>query len=102
AGTRAQSVPARDEAPQSFETAAELVARPQWNEMRVRTSAPAEPDEDGPFFVRGADTGLQAGDPVLVVAGASARLRRVAAVAADAVGERSEVSLVPIAGSAPR
>src|SRR6185295_4679662 len=40
AGTRAQSLPAKSEPPQSFETGADLLARPEWNALRPRTLVP--------------------------------------------------------------
>jgi hypothetical protein len=68
AGTRVASLPGPGEVPQSFETLAELEARPAWNALLASTSVPA-PLEDGATFVHlpGTVTDLQPGDTLLVV-----------------------------------
>jgi hypothetical protein len=68
AGTRVASLPGPGELPQSFETLAELEARPAWNELRASTSVPA-PLAEGVTFVHlpGTVTDLQPGDALLLV-----------------------------------
>jgi hypothetical protein len=68
AGTRVASLPGPGELPQSFETLAELEARPAWNALLASTSVPA-PLEEGATFVHlpGTVTDLQPGDALLVV-----------------------------------
>ncbi len=40
AGTQVQSVPAQGQTPQSFETSADILAKPDWNALPVQTGVP--------------------------------------------------------------
>jgi len=73
-GTRAQSLPVeKDELPQSFETGDELFARPRWNSLHPRRTAPQEIDaESRVFYFSGLATNLRRGDPLLLVTGTGA------------------------------
>ncbi|HYN19747.1 MAG TPA: putative baseplate assembly protein [Thermoanaerobaculia bacterium] len=100
AGTRALSLPVTEETTQPFETSEELIARPEWNEIRARTSQPQETIRaGGPFFVQGLETGLTPGSPLMVVPTVPADkntqpiLRRVVMVEPDADAERTKVTL---------
>lgn len=82
AGTRVQSLPGQDEAPQTFETTADIEARAEWNSLRPRRSAPQDIgisglDElfyaapgaagtPGALYLRGTSTNLRPGDALLV------------------------------------
>lgn len=67
-GTRVQSVPGPDEAPQSFETVEAIEARPEWNAMTVQTSMAWQPESgDTELYLAGVSTALQAGDVILIV-----------------------------------
>jgi predicted phage baseplate assembly protein len=67
-GTQAQSIPGQNELPQTFETATELVARPQWSAFRPRlTHTQTFHHETRVFYVAGIATQLDRGDPVLLV-----------------------------------
>lgn len=81
-GTRVQSLPGQDEAPQTFETMAEIEARAEWNSLRPRRTAPqdigvspgkglfhaASSPEDAPssLYLAGTQTNLRPGDVLLV------------------------------------
>lgn len=68
AGTRVQSVPVGDEFPQTYQTEAELVARPAWNALRARTTATYQPAAgDAAIYVAGTATALRVGDALLIV-----------------------------------
>jgi len=70
AGTAAQSIPVKEETPQTFETSAELVARPRWNAVRPRVSFPQTFDSNTrSFFLKGTGISIKPGDPVLLVTG---------------------------------
>jgi hypothetical protein len=107
AGTRALSLPVTEETPQAFETSQELIARPRWNEIRLRMSQPQTVTETGPFYLQGLETGLAPGRPLLVVPSVSGPstqplLRRVATVEPDADAERTRVTLGPVPAPPPR
>jgi predicted phage baseplate assembly protein len=75
AGLLAQSVPGTGELPQTFETAAQIVARPSWNTLQVRSSGPV-PAPHGLAAVtslsfEGVTTGLAANDVILLSDGSA-------------------------------
>jgi hypothetical protein len=70
AGTQVQSVPAGGDKPQTFETAQGFQARVAWNALRPHLSRPqtfASGIEVTTICVKGANLGLKAGDPLLLV-----------------------------------
>jgi predicted phage baseplate assembly protein len=67
-GSRSQSVPAQGEQPRVFETTAALVARPEWNALPGRTTAPDPPAwGDTRLTLAGTATNLTPGDRILLV-----------------------------------
>jgi hypothetical protein len=70
-GARVQSVPGPDESAQTFETVAPIVARVEWNEMRVQTRVHELPYAgQQEIWLQGTATLLQPGDPLLLVGAA--------------------------------
>ncbi len=68
AGLRAQSVPAQDEQAQVFETLDTIQARAAWNALAVVSEESLAPAfGTTTLYVRGANTGLQTGDALLVI-----------------------------------
>ena len=68
AGTRAQSLPGPGQLPQTFETAAVLDARPEWNALTARRSVPRRVGPGATeAFLAGAVADLAPGDTVVVV-----------------------------------
>ena len=68
AGTQAQSVPAQGQTPQTFETAAPILAKPDWNALAVLTGAPWVPQTgDVGVYLAGTTTQLNPGDLILIV-----------------------------------
>ena len=104
AGTRALSLPEKDEPPQPFETAVDILARPEWNKLRPRTSEQQVLTLNDPVFLRSTDVGLALGDPLLVLidAPAASALRRVVAVEVDAANERTRITHLPLAPPPPQ
>ena len=101
-GTRAQSLPVKEETPQSFETAAELLARPSWSLLRPRLTFDQTFDESTRLFhIKGVATALKVGDPMLLAKGdgdaQSHQFLRVTAVNEQSLLNRTEVRL----GSGP-
>ncbi|MEU1973408.1 putative baseplate assembly protein [Microbacterium sp. NPDC019599] len=67
AGTRVQTIPGPGELPQSFETAAPIVAYPAWNRPEIRMVRPRDPEDPLDVMVlAGVETGLRPGDPILL------------------------------------
>src|SRR5580698_2994851 len=63
AGTQVQSVPAQGQTPQSFQTFADILAKPDWNALPVQTGIPWEPKtNDTSAYLAGTSTQLNPGD----------------------------------------
>jgi Baseplate J-like protein len=68
AGSQVQSVPAQGQKPQTFETSADIPAKPDWNALPVRTGTPWMPQiGDIGVYLQGIATQLQPGDLILIV-----------------------------------
>jgi hypothetical protein len=68
AGTQVQSIPGPNEAPQVFETLAPLLGRQEWNELRPQfQKIPVPLVGMNELRLKGADTGLNNGDALLIV-----------------------------------
>ncbi len=67
-GTQVQSVADQGGSPQSFETSNDVLAKADWNAMRVLTGGPWQPARgDASVYLAGTATHLQPGDLILVV-----------------------------------
>ncbi len=67
-GTKAQSTPAQDEAPQAFETTEEIQALGAWNQLKPRQTEPAPPKLGWKtLYLKGTSTNLKPGDALLVI-----------------------------------
>ncbi|MFI1765829.1 putative baseplate assembly protein [Streptomyces sp. NPDC020800] len=107
-GARSHSVPASaDEPSLTFETARDLTARWDWNELAVRRRrpallTPADLDHRSELFVEGTANSLQTGDQLLFVfgekAGGERRLLPVAGVRTD---REEEITALTLPKSAP-
>jgi hypothetical protein len=106
-GTRAQSLPGKDELPQTFETTSTVEARPAWNALRPREEEPQlliSPIDR--VELAGTGLGLAAGDALLAVHGSQRQAFRVTAAgelrpAPPAAGPgRTVVDLEPLDPSA--
>ncbi|MET1080528.1 MAG: putative baseplate assembly protein [Pseudomonas sp.] len=68
AGARCQSVPGQDQQAQVFETLQALQARADWNALQVVQEEPLLPQRGATvLYLKGQNTGLNAGDALLVV-----------------------------------
>jgi predicted phage baseplate assembly protein len=69
-GLLTQSVPGTGELPQTFETTAQIVARPSWNTLNVRTTGPVQAPQGlsnvTSLSVQGVTTGIKANDAILL------------------------------------
>ena len=101
AGTQSQSVPPQGSSPQTFETAADIPAKVDWNALPVQTGIPWTPQaNDTSVYLQGVSTQLQTGDFILIVgderAGSSGDehwdLRVVTTVQPDSVNQRTYVA----------
>jgi hypothetical protein len=95
AGTRAQSIPAPGELPQSFETSEPFHARAVWNVIKPRLGKPhfIRHTTDTLFF-KGIDLDLNPNDPLLVIDSFGERhFRRILSAEVDAAADRTKVTL---------
>jgi predicted phage baseplate assembly protein len=68
AGTKVQSVPAQGQTPQTFETAADILAKPDWTALPVQTGLTWAPQTgDTSVYLAGTATQLQPGDLFLII-----------------------------------
>jgi Baseplate J-like protein len=67
AGTQAQSVPAQNQTPQSFETSADILAKPDWNALPVLSSYPWTPSGQKGLYLSGTSNQLNPGDSLLIL-----------------------------------
>ena len=67
AGTQAQSVPAQNQTPQSFETSADILAKPDWNALPVLSSYPWTPSSRNGLYLAGTSNQLNPGDSLLIL-----------------------------------
>ena len=95
AGLKVQSIPGPDEQPQTFETVEPIEARPRWNAIRPRQTAPqALAAGMSTLWLSGTDANLRPGDRLLIVAakaggGYEAGLRRVERADKDDLNKRT-------------
>src|SRR5579862_72406 len=100
-GTQVQSVPAPGQTPQSFQTSAAILGKPDWNALPVQTGVAWLPQTgDTSVYLQGTATQLQPGDAFLIVGDerlgdASSNhwdLRLVSTVQPDTVNQRTLVT----------
>jgi hypothetical protein len=113
AGLKVQSIPGPGEQPQTFETVEPIEARPRWNAIRPRQTAPqALAAGMDSLWLKGTDANLRPGDRLLIVAakanGYEAGLRRVQNVVKDDHCKRTRVNFealdygpAPVTATAP-
>lgn len=102
ANTKVQSVPGPDEKPQTFETMAELVARPEWNALRPRLTQPQPLDPHArTVWIEGIVTDVKAGGRLLFLTGTTGAItpvvKQVVAVAAEDAVNRTRLELADAA-----
>ncbi len=107
-GVKVQSVPGRDEKPQTFETVEKIEARAEWNAMRPKLTAPQTLGTGATdLWLDGTATDLKSGDAVLLVGpereGSVADehwdARRILSVKPDFDAKRTRVVFGPALGS---
>ncbi len=100
-GTQVQSVPAQGQKAQTFETYSDILAKPDWNALPVRTGSPWIPAYgDKALYLAGTSTQLQPGDLFLLVGDERANsassenwdIRVVATVTNDSKNNRTYVT----------
>lgn len=102
AGTQVASRPGPGEVPQTFETAADLEARPEWNAMGARTSQPhpVQPG-DTTLHLAGVAPGLRPGGWLLLASAAATDTTGWALRAVTATRPRPEHGVTQISWSEP-
>ncbi|MDQ0759465.1 putative baseplate assembly protein [Streptomyces canus] len=107
-GARSHSVPASaDEQSLTFETSADLTARWDWNELKVRrrrpsSVTPADLERRSELFVDGTANSLRTGDQLLFVFGEQAGGQRLLLpVAKTRVDRDEEITAISLPKSAP-
>ena len=95
AGLRVQSLPGPGEQPRSFETSADLSARPEWNAIRVRSTQEQPISTDmASVRLRGVALNIAAGDLLLIAEAADERAAaRVVSVSVDTASGTTRLDL---------
>src|SRR5438132_9440359 len=97
AGSRAQSLPAQGELPQSFETSAPLLARGAWNNLTPRLTQPQMITADATeIYLAGTNANLKPDDPILIFSSPGS-LRRIKTVETNFQNSRTKVTLQSLA-----
>jgi hypothetical protein len=93
AGARIQSIPASGQLPQTFETAAPFVARPEWSAMTVLRSRPQQsPDNTTQsILVQGIANQVKAGERLLLAGGSVVKM--AVAVTTDPASQTTRIDL---------
>ncbi|MBU6399280.1 MAG: putative baseplate assembly protein, partial [Verrucomicrobia bacterium] len=100
-GSQVQSVPTQGQKPQTFETASDVLAKPDWNALAVQSTRPWLPKAgDTGSWLTGVATQLQPGDLILIVGDERMQqatspnwdLRAVGSVTVDARNHRTFVT----------
>lgn len=98
AGTQVQSVPPQGQTPQSFQTSADILAKPDWSALPVLAGRPwpARPGATS-VYLAGTATQLQPGDAILIVASDTPaadqlQVRLVSSATADTVNQRTLIT----------
>lgn len=109
AGTTVQSVPAQGQTAKSFQTLADILGKPDWNALPVRTGVPWQPKKgELSVYLEGTATQLQPGDAFLIVGNERLKdpesprwdLRVVSTVQPDTINQRTLVTwLEPLGDS---
>jgi hypothetical protein len=106
AGTRALSIPAPGQGARAFESATDLLARPSWNDLAVRTRRPVQISPAGlpntpQVTLAGSATTLSPGDRLLFVFGTEPGMQRLWVVSRVAVDLEAGATVVGQAPPAP-
>jgi len=100
-GSQVQSVPAQGQKPQTFETSADIHAKPDWNALTIQSTVLWTPQKnDLGVYLAGTATQLQPGDLILIVGQERINtpgdnhwdLRVISTVSADSANQRTWVS----------
>lgn len=67
AGTQAQSVPAQNQTPQTFETSSDILAKADWNALPITTSVPWSVSRANGIYLAGTTNQLNPGDSLLIL-----------------------------------
>jgi len=103
-GARSQSVPGPGEFPQAFETGLDLRARARWNDLKLRLEQPQRVETLAKklrVYLKGINTGLVPGDPLMIAVGSKRIVVRVTEVLPDNDKQRTLVRITPWGPGAP-
>lgn len=93
-GLKVQSVPGKDETPQTFETVEKITARTEWNAIKPRLRQPQVLSPNmAEIQFKGLSTNLKRGDGLLIVTETSRTFRRVKSVMTDNIAQETRVEL---------
>lgn len=95
--TKVQSIPEQDEDPQTFETIESILAKPEWNVIRPRSSAPqVNILSRGNLFLKGMANNLKKGNVILIKEGKEERLKKIKEVVLDEAANRTEIRFAAV------
>ncbi|GAX45670.1 hypothetical protein NIES4075_66910 [Tolypothrix sp. NIES-4075] len=93
-GLKVQSVPGKDETPQTFETVEKITARTEWNAIKPRLTQPQILRSSmAEIRFKGLSTNLKRGDGLLIVTETNQTFRRVKSVTTENLAQETRVEL---------
>ncbi len=95
-GIKIQSIPEKDQLPQTFETITPIEARIEWNEIRPQAELPQEPVDDNVIYIKGTDNQIKKGDVLLLRKQSGNKLRTVHEALTDNVAGTTRLNLASV------
>ncbi|MEH1828438.1 MAG: putative baseplate assembly protein [Nostoc sp.] len=93
-GLKVQSVPGKDETPQTFETVEKITARTEWNAIKPRLTQPQILRSSmAEIRFKGLSTNLKRGDGLLIVTETNQTFRRIKSVTTENLAQETRVEL---------
>ena len=93
-GLKVQSVPGKDETPQTFETVEKITARTEWNAIKPRLTQPQILSSSmAEILFKGLSTNLKRGDGLLIVTDTNQTFRRIKSVTTETLAQETRVDL---------
>lgn len=95
-GIKIQSIPEKDQLPQTFETTTPVEARIEWNEIRPQSELPQEPLDETVIYIKGTNSQIKKGDVLLLRKPSGNKLKTVHEVLTNNVAGTTRLNLASV------